>query len=346
VLARVARDEALRSTTSVIPSGEESLRREIARRALEAGSPVSPDEVVVTCGCAEAISLCLRALTRPGEAVAVESPAYFGTLQALDVLGLRALEIATDPLTGMRVEVLAEALARGGVAAVVVTPNVHNPLGCIMPDARKRELAELLAAAGVPAIEDETYGELHFEPPRPRSLRAFGAAGQVLSCGSFSKTLAPGYRVGWALPGPYRDRVLHLKLSTTAATAAPPQLAVAGYLASGAYDRHLRRLRAALRGSVERFSYEIADRFPAGTRLSRPAGGFLLWVQLPEGTDTVELQRRALSRGLSVAPGPAFSASGAFGSYLRVNAGYAWSERTEQALDLLAGLVREVAPAG
>jgi DNA-binding transcriptional MocR family regulator len=223
----------------------------------------------------------------------------------------------------------------------VVTPNVHNPLGCVMPDERKRELAGLLAASGVPAIEDDTYGELYFGPARPRSLQAFDRSGLVLSCGSFSKTLAPAYRVGWTIPGRFRDRVLHAKLATTAGSSAPPQLALAEYLASGGYEQHLRRLRRTFQGTVARLSFEVAERFPEGTRISRPAGGFLLWVQLPEGIDAVELQRRALARGLSVAPGPAFSASGDYRSYVRVNAGYDWSERIRQALDLLARLVRE-----
>ena len=343
-LGRAARKEAHRGTSSVAPSGVEELRRQIARRAMDAGCAVAAEDVVVTCGCGEALALCLRAVTRPGDTVAVESPAYFGTLQAIEALGLRALEIPVDPLTGLSLEVLGAAFARGGIAAVIVTPNVHNPLGCIMPDDRKRELVALLAAAGVPAIEDDTYGELYFGSSRPRSLQAFDRERLVLSCGSFPKTLAPGYRIGWTVPGRYKDRVLHFKLASTAATSAPPQLALANYLSSGGYEQHLRRLRRTLEASVHRFSHEVAERFPEGTRISRPAGGFLLWVQLPDGFDTVDLQRRALARGLSVAPGPAFSASGGYRNYLRINAGFHWSDRTRQALDLLADLVRARPP--
>ncbi len=344
-LGRVARRRAGHGVSAVAPSGVEPPRLQVARRALEAGCALTADDVVITCGAAEAVHLSLRALTRPGDTVAVESPAYFGTLQAIEALGLRALEIPVDPRAGIRLDVRAEALRRGGVQAVVVTPNVHNPLGCIMPDEHKAELVRLLAGAGVPAIEDDTYGELHFADLRPRSLQAFDRSGLVISCGSFSKTAAPSYRVGWVVPGRYRDRVLHLKLATTAATSTPPQLALAEFLASGGYDRHLHRLRRVLRGTVERFAFEVAERFPAGTRVSQPAGGFLLWVQLPEGSDTVELQRRALKEGLSVAPGPAFSASGAFRDCLRINAGYRWSERTREALDLISGMI-QAAPAG
>ena len=323
-------------------AGTEELRHEIARRAVETGSLVQPEDVVVTCGCAEALALSLRVLTRPGDTVAVESPTYFGTLQELDVLGLRALEIPTNAQTGMDTEVLAAALAGGGVAAVVITPNVHNPLGGVMPNERKRALVALLAAHGVPAIEDETYADLYFAPERPRSLRSFDRDGLVLTCGSFSKTLAPTYRVGWAIPGRFRDAVLHVKLATTVATPVPLQHALAEYLGSGGYERHLRRLRRIFRGNLDRLRAEMMKRFPTGTRISRPDGGFLLWVQLPHDVDAVELQRRALRRGLSVAPGPAFSASGAYPACIRVNAGYAWSARTAAALDLLAELVGAV----
>ena len=341
-LGRAIRRDAKRGAALATASGIEELRFEIARRALEAGNTVAAEDVVVTCGCTEALTLCLRALTRPGDVVAVESPTYFGTLQALEVLGLRALEIPVDPRAGMAIEVLANALARGGVAAVVVTPNVHNPLGCIMPDERKRELAALLAEHRVPAVEDETYADLYFGRTQPRSLRSFDRADLVLSCGSFSKTLAPGYRVGWTVPGRYRDAVLHLKLSTTVASPVPPQLGLAEYLSSGGYEQYLRRLRQTLQSNLDRVSSEIAKRFPRGTRISRPAGGFLLWVQLPAGTDTVELQRRALRHGLNVAPGPAFSATGGFANYIRVNAGYTWSERIGTALDVVANLIQEV----
>lgn len=338
-MTRAMRDHGQRATAVSTPSGTPELRLEIARRAIQAGSSVSQEEPIITCGCAEALSLCLRATTRPGDTVAVESPAYFGTLQALSALGLRALEIPTDPETGIDLDVLSAAIERGGVAAVVVTPTLHNPLGCTMPNAAREALVELAGAHEVPLIEDDTYGELYFGEP-PRALRSFDRAGVVLTCGSFSKTLAPGYRVGWALPGRFRDRVLHFKLSTTAASPVPPQLALASFLASGGYDPHLRQLRRTFQGNLDRYTFEIGERLPRGTRVSRPTGGFLLWVELPSHVDTEAMQRRALARGLSVAPGAAFSASGGFRHCIRVNAGYRWSDRAAMALDEIARLIR------
>ena len=338
-LGRTARRHALRSAAVSPPSGIHELRHEVARRALHAGFGVAADDVVITCGCTEAIALCLRSLTGPGDTVAIESPTYFGTLQVLDALGLKALEIPVDPETGISLEHLDAALSRGGISAVVVTPNVHNPLGCVMPDERKREMIRLLEAHRVPAIEDETYAELHYAPSRPCSLKALDRTGIVLSCGSFSKTLAPGYRIGWAIPGRFRDAVLHFKLATTAGTPVPPQFAFAEFLSSGEYDPHLRRVRQIFENNVHRLSYEIGKRLPHGTLVSRPAGGFLLWTRLPHGTNAVDLQHRAIARGLSVAPGPAFSASGGFRDYVRINAGYRWSAGMERALDGLAELI-------
>lgn len=338
-LGRVARQQtSLASSSNLGPRGTLELRTQIARRLSASGAIVHADDVVVTCGGAEALSLCLRAVTRPGDTVAVESPTWFGTLQILGVLGLKALEIPVDPEEGISLDVLESALARGGVSALVVTPSCQNPLGTIVSLPRKRHLAGLLAKYRVPAVEDDTYGELQYTGDRPPTLHSLATGADVLLCGSFSKTLAPDYRLGFAVPGPHREHVLHCKLATTVATAVPLQLAVADYLARGGYDSYLRRLRRTFQTNVDRLRFEIAARLPAGTRISEPRGGFLLWVQLPGDADTVDLQHRALTRGLSIAPGPAFSASGLYRNCLRINAGFAWSSRMSAALDLLAEL--------
>ena len=338
-LGRTARRQAERGVAMPVPSGAPELRREIARRAIAGGAAVAPEDVIVTCGCSEAMLLCLRALTKPGDAVAVEHPTYYGTLQALSALSLRALEVPVDQEAGMSAESLERALAQQRIAAIVVTPTVHNPLGFVMTDDAKRALVEVATRHGVPLIEDVTYADLVHDDRPATSLRAFDRDGLVLTCGSFSKTLAPAYRLGWAIAGRHRERVLHYKVSMTAATPLPPQLAIAEYLASGAYDPHLRRLKRALQDSLARTAYEAARRLPEGTRLSRPAGGFLLWAELPAHVDSVVLQRRAGAHGLSVAPGPAFSASGAFVNNTRINGGFPWSDRVERSLDLLARLM-------
>jgi DNA-binding transcriptional MocR family regulator len=232
---------------------------------------------------------------------------------------------------------LLRALRSRSAAAVVVTPNVHNPLGCVMPDERKRELAALLDRYQVPTIEDDTYAELSFAPDRPASLRAFVRTAPVLSCGSFSKTLAPAYRVGWMIPGRYRGAITRLKAATSVATALPPQLAIAELLRSGGYDHHVRQLTSALHANVQRVASEVATRFPSNTRVTAPAGGFLLWVELPETVDALELYRRCMARGVSLAPGPVFSATGGNRNFIRLNGGLLWSAQIERAMEVLSG---------
>lgn len=341
-MGSVLRDDPSGASAYGAPHGMSELRREIAKREWNAGPPVAPDDVVVTCGAAEGLSLAIRATTEPGDVIAVESPAFFGTLQAIEASGRRALEIPTCSVDGIDVNALEHALERHDVKACIVTPNFHNPLGSLVPDADKERLVRLLGPREIPLIEDDTFGELFFEDQQPASLRRWDTRGLVIRIGSFSKTLAPGYRIGWMLPGPrYETAVRRHKLASTVANATPPQLAVARYLASGRYDHHLRKLRRVLRDNVARLRSEVAARFPEGTRLSRPRGGFLLWVRLPDGADALALHARARARGISVSPGPIFSPSGGFGSFLRLSAGHPWTERTEAAVDELAGMVSD-----
>lgn len=342
-LGTVVRRDPVRSVMIAIPAGTVELRVEIARRSLATRAAVSADDVVITTGCAEAIALGLRVLTAPGDTVALESPAFFGTLQVIAALGLRALEVPTDPRTGIDLDALDAALGSGTVRAVVLSPTVHNPLGFVMGDEGKRALAAVLDRHRVPVIEDDTYAELHHGAERPASLRAFARVAPVLWCGSFSKTLAPAFRVGWTVPGPYRTELLRVKAATTVATAAPTELAIAEFLRTGGYDHHLRKLRHVLRENVQRVAAEVAQRFPPGTRISQPAGGFLLWIELPDTVDALELSRRCLLKGVSIAPGPVFSATGDYRSCVRLNAGQRWSPQIAQAVQTIADEARALA---
>lgn len=344
LMGTVLRRDPGRATSFMGPAGCVELRREIARREWEAGCRVSADEVWVTCGAIEALSLALRATTRPGDTVAVESPAFFGVLQAIESLGCRALEIPTDPRNGLCVDAFRRALETNPIAACVVTPNFHNPLGALMPEEAKHALVRLAVERGIPVIEDDTFGELYFDGPRPRSLLADASDGWVIRCSTFSKTLAPGYRLGWIVPGErFRDAIERLKYATTIATATPPQLAVAEYLGTPAYDRHLRNLRRVFRVNVERLAFEVSERFPEGTRVSRPAGGFLLWVQLPAGVDAVALHNAGRAIGVGLSPGCIYSAAGNYRDCIRLSAGYPWNDRMDAGLDALAARVREMA---
>jgi len=340
VLASVVRHAGPEINSYIVPKGYEPLRTEIARRGLEAGCALSKDDIIITHGCGEALALCLRAVAKLGDAIVVESPAYFGVLQLIESLQLRTVEVSTCPREGIDVDAVDEALKCGCIAAVLVTPNFSNPLGSRMPDSRKQELVERMAERGIPIIEDDIYGDLYFEPPRPRSLKAFDKTGNVLSCSSFSKTLSPGYRVGWTVPGKHMRQVVHLKLASTIATAAPLQIAIAEFLTKGGYERHLRFMRREFQNNLDRMTRSISEHFPAGTKVTRPKGGFVLWVEMPVEVSSIELYRKAITHGISIAPGPIFTARHDCDHYIRLNAGYPWSDEIENAIATLGRLAQ------
>lgn len=317
------------------------LTREIARRYLQAGAPLGHDELVVTLGCTEALNLSLRAVTRPGDTVAIETPAYFGLLQTLHSLGLRVLEIPTDPREGICLDSLRSAFETCEVKAVVVIPAFQNPLGASMPDEKKARLYDLLVEFDLPAIEDDIYGDLYFGERRPKPLKAWDRDGRVLLCSSFGKTLAPSLRVGWCAPGRYLERVRRLKFTNTLGTPVILQKTVSDFLRNGGYDHHLRSIRRAYRHQTQLFSQAIVRFFPAGTRISRPQGGFVLWLELPPGIDTTRLHHEAVQHRINIAPGQLFSVKDRYRHCLRINCGLPWSDRIESALETLGRLAAQ-----
>jgi DNA-binding transcriptional MocR family regulator len=319
----------------------EPLTREIARRYLHAGASLAHDELVITIGCSEALNLSLRAVTKPGDTVAVETPAYFGILETIQSLNLRVVEIPTDPRDGLSLEAFRDALTQHDVKALFVMPAFQNPLGTCMPDAKKEALYELLAAHDVPAIEDDIYGDLHFSERRPKPLKAWDRDGRVLLCSSFGKTLAPGLRVGWVAPGRYLERVRRLKFTNTLGTPVVLQKTVSDFLRDGGYDHHLRSIRRAYQNQLHLFSQAILRYFPAGTRLSRPQGGFVLWVELPPRVDTLRLHGDALKHRINTAPGALFSVKDRYKNCLRMNCGVPWTPVVEAALQKLGELARK-----
>jgi DNA-binding transcriptional MocR family regulator len=341
ILRGIIGHRPLHSATYSLPPGLEALRRQIARRSGDLGCSLGPEEVTITGGALEAINLAMRAVLRPGQALGVESPTFFGVLQAAAAMGIKVVEIPTDSRTGPDLDALESAIRRHRIKAFFVMPNCHNPLGHVTADTAKKQLVELTAKHQVALIEDDLYGDLAFAGPRPRTAKSYDRADLVLLCSSYSKTLAPGFRVGWIAAGRFQDEVNRLKFTLNIATPGLSQLALAEFLDSGGYDRHLRRLRVALAGQLAQVRHAAARYFPDGTGISRPAGGHMLWVELPRDTDAIDVFRRALQRRISVLPGPIFAAGRRFSNCLRLNCGHLWSEAHERALHTLGILCRE-----
>jgi DNA-binding transcriptional MocR family regulator len=322
-----------------LPPGNLKLKREIAKRYLRQGLAVATDEIVLTHGAMEALNLCLSAVARPGDAVVVESPTFYVALQALQRLGLHAIEVPTHVREGIDLGRLAQVIELYRPKACWLMTTFQNPLGSLMPEAKKRDLVALLARHDVPLIEDDVYSELYEGNAVPLPAKAYDRRGLVLHCSSFSKCLAPGYRVGWAAPGRWARDVERLKVMTSLSGSIPVQAALAEYLQEGGYDRHLRGLRLALQARRDSLFDAVSRHFPEGTRVARPAGGYFVWVELPAGVDAMALHRAALAQRISIAPGPMFSARAEFQHHIRLTCGQGWDAALERATRTLARLV-------
>ena len=339
ILARTARSTDPAEFVQVPPAGSYELRAQIARRAFLAGCDLKPDDIVITAGCMEALALCLRAVCHPGDMVAIESPSF--AIQALEALSLRAIEIPTHPSYGMNLDALRSAIKDHPIRACLVISNFNNPLGSTMPEEAKKELVALLAQRDIPLIEDDIHGELHFTRQRPNVAKGYDVKGLVMLCSSFSKDISPSYRVGWVAPGRFKSTIERLKMMTNLNTAILPQLAIARFLAKGSYEHHLRNIRRAYSHRLAAMGGAVTRLFPAETRVTRPAGGFVLWLQLPASVDSMHLYGLGLQSGITLAPGYIFSATPQYRNFVRLNAAF-WSERTAPALERLAALVGEL----
>ncbi len=322
--------------------GCEELRLQIARRSLVAGCSLSPDDIVITSGCSESVSFCLRAVCEPGDTVAIESPICFDALRCLEMLELKALEIPTHPRDGISLDALRFAIEHNDVSACLVISNFNNPLGSRIPEAHKRALVELLTEHQIPLIENDIFGELYFGDSRPSVAKAYDREGLVMLCSSFSKCLAPGYRVGWVVPGRFYSEIRWLKYTSSLAAPTLCEYAIAKFMAGGDYHPYLRRLRRTYERHVAGMSQAVQRFFPEETKLTRPAGGFVLWVQLPEAVDSLELYKRALEAGIAITPGYLFSATDQYHHFIRLNAAN-WSSEAEAAIEQLGDLIAVLA---
>lgn len=323
-------------------NGNAELRLQMARLMVDSGCQLHPDDIIVTTGCQEALSTCLRSTTQPGDVVVVDSPSFYGSMQAFQAQGLKVLEMPTHAENGMSLDALELALEQWPVKVIQLTPTCNSPLGYIMPVENKKRLLELARQYDLPIIEDDIYGDLAYQSPRPPTIKSFDTEGRVLLCSSFSKTLAPGFRVGWVSPGRYLNQVLHLKYVVTACTSTLPQISIAEFIAQGGYERHIRKMRQQYQKNRDIMIAWIEQYFPEDTRTSYPQGGFTLWVELPKKFDTVELSQRCLKKGASIAPGVLFSASGKYNHCLRLNYSVRPSETRENAVSLIGKLIAEM----
>jgi len=318
--------------------GNEKLREQVAKWSFNWKGNLSEKDILTTAGCISAISYCLMALTKSGDTIAVESPCFYGILHLAQSLGLKIIELPTNPQTGVDMESLKKIVQKNKLAACLLVSNFNNPFGSLMPDEHKKEAVKLLTKYNVPLIEDDIYGDVYFGDHRPVCCKSFDESGMVLLCSSVSKTLAPAYRVGWVAPGKFMNQVMKIKLFHTLSSAAIPHEVIGNFLETGRYEAHLRKLRRTLHTNYLQYVRVISEYFPEGTKISRPQGGLSLWVELPKQIDTIDLYNTALTKKISFSPGSMFTLQKQFANCMRLSYGLEWNEKTENSLKLLGKL--------
>ncbi len=333
------RNQEFEAYNYIMSPGYGNLREQIARFSLACGLNLSPDELIITNGCHEAVFLALMVLCKPGDTVVLESPIYFNLLHLLEQLNLNIIELPSDRENGINLDTLRFVLENQPVKAMFSISNFNNPMGFVLSSMQKKKLVQLLAEFNVPLVEDDIYGDIAFQE-RPDVCKAYDLSGDVLLCSSFSKTIAPGLRVGWIAPGRHYDAVIKLKTLLNISTASVNQIAVAKFLKAGGYGRHLRNLSKILKTQIAALRACILTHFPRGTQVTNPRGGFLLWIELPAGVDTDIIYRNALKQNILFAPGRLFSMKDKYANCMRLNGGI-WNQRVEKAIAHLGALAKD-----
>jgi len=325
--------------------GYSELRRQIVRQMRDAGCRIQASEIVITNGCLEALGIALRCVAKPGDVIAIESPTYFGILRAIENLGMKALELPTSSATGVELDALERVLKKGLIKACAFQPSYNNPYGSCMPDANKQAMMELLNRYQIPLIEDDEYGFLSFASRRPKAAKAFDKEQRVIYCSSYSKTISPALRLGWMVAGRYSDAVIYQKFLDNISTAIHPQLVMAELLQRGVFKRSVRHAANVYRVRVRAMQQWIREYFPAQTQISQPEGGFVLWLQLPNGVNALELYQQAMKQRIAITPGLLFSTQPQYANCIRLSAGVVEGEAARQALMKLGRLVRQLSEA-
>ncbi len=341
ILRNLTKKEVRKAIVFDKPEGLLKLRQQISLKYMGLVKTVGPDDIIITNGCTEALVVCLMAFLKTGDTVAIEVPSFYGIFTLLENMGVFVLEIPTCPEYGVDYDALKNAVESKEINCCVLNSNFHNPLGSLMSDAKKEKIVRLLNSHGIPLIEDDIYSELYYEKQRPLPLKYFDTADLVLTCSSFSKTLAPGLRVGWVIPGPkFQKEILKIKSGMSITTSTLDQYILAKFIETGLYDKHLRRFRNILRKQLLLVVKAIDKYFPKNIRMVIPKGGFLLWIQLPEGVNSVELYRNLLKEDIVILPGPVCSSSQGFEEYIRLSCGSPFDEGMENALKTIGKYIK------
>lgn len=325
-----------------LPPGYKKARQAIAKWVKPFCGVVDAEDVLLTEGCLEAIHLALNIYTKPGDYVAVESPAYFGILQTIGNSHLKAIEIPTCPTGGMEPEALLKATKEYDIKAIILTCHAQNPLGFIMSEKDKLKILEICSKKNIQIIEDDIYGDMVFSSKRELALKAFDKDGIVTYCASFSKTVAPGLRLGWCIPPQNKmpDFVEH-KITLNVASNSIGQHILPEILDPQDMKKIISEQKAYYKKQVEIYTNYLQSSIQAEFEITKPQGSYFLWCKV-KGLDSVNLFHQCLEKKVSISPGPIFSASGAFKDCFRLNCSLPFDTKTEKALKVVCDLINNM----
>jgi 2-aminoadipate transaminase len=324
--------------------GEPLLREQICEVMRPEGIAAHPDDVVVTVGSQQAVDLVTRVFCDPGDVVLCEAPSYVGALGVFRAYECEVVHVEMDD-DGLVPEALRQAIAAihsagKSIKFLYTIPNYHNPAGITLSAARRPEILEICAEGDLLILEDNPYGLLGFGREPYRALRA-DEADRVVYLGSFSKTFAPGFRVGWALaPHAVREKLV---LAQESATLCPPvfsQYAVSSYLATHDWRGQIKQFQETYRERRDAMLEALGDHMPADATWTRPEGGFYVWLTLPEGLDAKAMLPRAVTERVAYVPGTAFYADGFGSRCMRLSYCHPSPERIHEGVRRLAAVIR------
>ncbi|OJJ16596.1 hypothetical protein BKI52_32290 [marine bacterium AO1-C] len=332
-------DQLLRYPPSV---GIESLRQQIVLHAFQWGFGGDKDDVLITAGCLEALVLCLQAVVQRGDIIVTDTLTYFGIQQAIEHLGYQVIPITSDPIQGLDLDYLTQVFKKFSVKACLFVSNFHNPTGHSIPDHQKKQLAEIVNRWQIPLIENDVYGDVYFGKQRPSTIKRYDQDGWVMYCNSFSKTVAPGYRVGYCLPGRFKAEVFRQKRIHSITTSSIAQFVLSDFLQKGRYGYHLKKLRNYLHFNMIKYEECIMDNFPAQTFFSTPQGGYVLWIGFDQSIDTYELYQQSLVSNIVIIPGQVFSFSQTYKNFIRLSFATPFDEQVATAIQTLGKLAKNL----
>lgn len=312
--------------------GNPELRKIISRRSMALGCNIPVDQIITTNGCMDALHYALQVSTNPGDRIITESPTFFGILQLANNLGLEVIEIETNSREGISLNEVERHLKQKDIKAVITVSNFGNPLGFCMSDESKKALVGLAKKYDTLIIEEDLYGDVFFNNKRPNTCKSFDDDGRVILCSSFSKTLVPGYRVGYIVTDKFHKQVLRLKTYQSIAASSISHKVVARILQTGRYDRYLNQLRIKLESNLHKYMKVIHSSFPKNTKMSKPEGGYMLWIELDPRIDSLQLFEECLKKNIRITPGRMFSLRDQYFNCIRISYGLSWSSRIENAL--------------